>query len=355
MLAAGDRWAVVESTSHGLAQQRVRGTAYDVAVLTNVTSEHLEFHGTLDAYRAAKRSLFGRLAVGRGEPREGLGQARGRQRRRTPGGAVGGGGSSTPAPRSCATDSPASWARATPTGSTSPPPGSRSHHRACASAMQAGGWRGEVPLQLAGRFNVANALAAMGVAVALGLDLDAAAVALGALPAVPGRMQRVDEGQPFSVIIDYAHTAESLAKVLDELAPTDPAAGRIAVFGSAGDRDPSKREPMGYAAGQRCRAGHRDRRGPAGRGPRGHPREHRAWCRGGRQATRPGPPAHPRPGRGHRRGHATGPPRAMRCCSPARATRRPSRRAAGELPWDEAAAPARRCARSAPKPGRGRP
>ncbi len=57
------------------------------------------------------------------------------------------------------------------------------------------------------------------------------------LAAVPGRMQRVDEGQPFTVVIDYAHTAESLAKVLDELAPTDPDAGLIAVFGSAGDRD----------------------------------------------------------------------------------------------------------------------
>ncbi len=58
MLERGDRWAVVESTSHGLAQQRVGGIAYDVAVLTNITSEHLEFHGTLEAYRAAKHSLF---------------------------------------------------------------------------------------------------------------------------------------------------------------------------------------------------------------------------------------------------------------------------------------------------------
>ena len=113
-------------------------------------------------------------------------------------------------------------------------------------AMQAGDVAAAAcRLRLAGRFNVANALAAMGVAAALGLDLDAAAAALGALPGVPGRMQRVDEGQAFSVVIDYAHTAESLAKVLDELAPTDPAAGLIVVFGSAGDRDPSKREPHG--------------------------------------------------------------------------------------------------------------
>ena len=74
MLAGGDRWAVVESTSHGLAQARVRGTAYDVAVLTNITSEHLEFHGTLDAYRAAKRSLFARLAVDEENPEKGWGK-----------------------------------------------------------------------------------------------------------------------------------------------------------------------------------------------------------------------------------------------------------------------------------------
>ena len=88
--------------------------------------------------------------------------------------------------------------------------------------MAASDWSGTVSLRLAGRFNVYNALAAMAVAAALDLDLEAAAAALGAVEGVPGRMQRVDEGQPFSVVIDYAHTADSLAKVLDELRPTDP-------------------------------------------------------------------------------------------------------------------------------------
>ena len=114
-------------------------------------------------------------------------------------------------------------------------------------------WQGTVSLRLAGRFNVANALAAMGVAGALGLDLDEAARSMAGLEGVPGRMQRIDEGQPFSVVVDYAHTADSLAKVLDELRPTDPGAGLIAVFGSAGDRDPTKRGPMGRVAGERCR------------------------------------------------------------------------------------------------------
>jgi UDP-N-acetylmuramoyl-L-alanyl-D-glutamate--2,6-diaminopimelate ligase len=93
----------------------------------------------------------------------------------------------------------------------------------------------------------------MGVATALGLDPDAAAAALGDVASVPGRMQRIDEGQPFSVIVDYAHTADALAKVLDELRPSGAGSGLIAVFGSAGDRDRSKREPMGRVAGERCR------------------------------------------------------------------------------------------------------
>ncbi|MEX1334601.1 MAG: UDP-N-acetylmuramoyl-L-alanyl-D-glutamate--2,6-diaminopimelate ligase [Candidatus Limnocylindrales bacterium] len=243
MRAAGDRWAVVESSSHGLAQQRVRGTAYDVAVLTNVTSEHLEFHGTLHAYKAAKRSLFALLAVGEENPDKGWGKH-----------AVV--NADDPEGEPCAAVAREAGARVVryglggeadivATGLEETPSGLR-------VAMRSGSWAGTVPLQLAGRFNVANALAAMGVAVALELDLDRAAASLSALPAVPGRMQRVDEGQPFTVVIDYAHTAESLAKVLEELAPSDPRGRLIVVFGSAGDRDPSKRGPMGRAAGERA-------------------------------------------------------------------------------------------------------
>jgi UDP-N-acetylmuramoyl-L-alanyl-D-glutamate--2,6-diaminopimelate ligase len=252
MLAGGDRWAVVESTSHGLAQARVRGTAYDVAVLTNITSEHLEFHGTLDAYRAAKRSLFARLVIGEENPEKGWGKHAVINADDPEGAAVADVARSVGATvlRYGLAGNLGGRHRPTldllATSLAETPSGMR-------IGMEAGDWRGTVPLQLAGRFNVANALAAMGVALALGLDLDSAAAALGALPAVPGRMQRIDEGQDFSVVIDYAHTAESLAKVLDELAPADPDAGLIAVFGSAGDRDPSKREPMGRVAGERCR------------------------------------------------------------------------------------------------------
>ena len=252
MLAGGDRWAVVESTSHGLAQLRVAGVAYDVAVLTNVSSEHLEFHGTLEAYREAKRSLFARLTVSDENPDKGWGKHAVVNADDPQGEAV----------AKVAADAGARvlhYGQAGQLGEREP----ESVDLAAVSltetpagmlvGMRAGAWTGTVALQLAGRFNVANALAAMGVALALGLDLDAAAAALGRLESVPGRMQRIDEGQPFTVVIDYAHTAESLAKVLDELSPADGDAGLIAVFGSAGDRDPSKREPMGRVAGERCR------------------------------------------------------------------------------------------------------
>ncbi|MFI5292860.1 MAG: Mur ligase family protein [Candidatus Limnocylindrales bacterium] len=254
MVAAGDDWAVVESTSHGLAQQRVAGVAYDVAVLTNITAEHLELHGTVEAYREAKRGLFARLAVSDENPEKGHGkhavvnaddsaaeafsrtaiEAGARVVRYGLGGRLG-----------ATRTAPLTDLEVAATEVTEEP-------GRMVVAMRSGGWAGRVGLQLAGRFNAHNAMAAMGVAAALGHDLDVAADALGSLASVPGRMERIDEGQPFSVIVDYAHTAEALATVLDELAPAGDA-GLIAVFGSAGERDTGKRAEMGRVAGERCR------------------------------------------------------------------------------------------------------
>jgi UDP-N-acetylmuramoyl-L-alanyl-D-glutamate--2,6-diaminopimelate ligase len=250
MLAAGDAWAIVETTSHGLAQQRVGGVAYDVAVLTNVTSEHLEFHGTLEAYREAKQRLFSRLARSEENPEKGWGKhavvnaddAQGEVCRAV---AVAAGatalryGAAARAGQEPLLDI-AAWAI------EEGPSGQR-------VGLRAPGWSGTLRLQLAGRFNVHNAMAALGVARALGLDLDGAVSALAGVTAVPGRMQRIDQGQPFTVIVDYAHTAEALGTVLDELVPSDPRGGRIAVFGSAGERDVTKRAEMGRVAGERCR------------------------------------------------------------------------------------------------------
>jgi UDP-N-acetylmuramoyl-L-alanyl-D-glutamate--2,6-diaminopimelate ligase len=116
-------------------------------------------------------------------------------------------------------------------------------------------WSGEVELQLAGRFNVHNALAAIALGEALELPGEAIRSGLAGLRGVPGRMERVDCGQPFGVIVDYAHSPASLRTVLDQLAPLARAGGGglIAVFGSAGERDVQKRPMMGRIAGERCR------------------------------------------------------------------------------------------------------
>jgi UDP-N-acetylmuramoyl-L-alanyl-D-glutamate--2,6-diaminopimelate ligase len=219
-------------------------------VLTNVTSEHLEFHGSIEAYRAAKRRLFELLAVSDANPGKGWGKH-----------AVvnADDGQGVVAADTAAAIGARVWRYGVPdarphdlmldlTASdiADGPDGLR-------FAARTPTWSGPVELRLAGRFNVHNALAALGVASALGLDLSDSAAALSRLEAVPGRMQRIDAGQPFSVIVDYAHTAEALGKVLDELRPTRPGAGIIAVFGSAGERDTTKRAVMGRVAGERCR------------------------------------------------------------------------------------------------------
>jgi UDP-N-acetylmuramoyl-L-alanyl-D-glutamate--2,6-diaminopimelate ligase len=117
------------------------------------------------------------------------------------------------------------------------------------------GWQGTLELAVAGRFNVHNALAVMALGVGWGLDLEAIRTGLEAVPSVPGRMERIDAGQPFGVIVDYAHSPAALEGVLDLLAPiaAERGGGLVAVFGSAGERDTAKRPMMGRIAGERCR------------------------------------------------------------------------------------------------------
>jgi UDP-N-acetylmuramoyl-L-alanyl-D-glutamate--2,6-diaminopimelate ligase len=223
MVAAGDDSVVMEATSHGLAQERVRNCRFRVGVVTTVTSEHLEFHGTVEAYRAAKARLVQEapIAVLNADDAT-YDYYRERARDRVITYAI-----------DAAADVRATELAEGPDGSTFRVEGPR--------------WTGEVRLQLPGRFNVSNALAALTLAEALELDPAAAATAIGELRGVPGRMERIDEGQPFGVIVDYAHTADSLEKVLRILRPVT--AGRlIVVFGSAGERDRTKRPAMGEVA-----------------------------------------------------------------------------------------------------------
>jgi UDP-N-acetylmuramoyl-L-alanyl-D-glutamate--2,6-diaminopimelate ligase len=227
MVGAGNDSVVMEATSHGLALERTRNCRFDIGVVTTVTSEHLEFHGTLEGYRAAKARLVEEapIAVLNADDAS-FGYFRDRARDRVLTYAI-----ETDA------DLRASSLIADASGTR--------------FELVAPSWSGSIRLPLPGRFNVSNALAALGVVEALGLDLATAAAALETTQGVPGRMEAIAAGQPFGVIVDYAHTADSLRKVLDILRPL--ARGRlIVVFGSAGERDRAKRPEMGRVAAERA-------------------------------------------------------------------------------------------------------
>jgi len=253
MVRAGDAAAVVESTSHGLALERVGEIPYDVAVLTNLTHEHLEFHGTFEAYRAAKRSLFERLAVAAGPPSKPASLPGGRPWPR--GGIV---NLDDPSADVFVAATRAAGATVLTYGT-----GSGADVRATAVDETPGGIRARVitprgavavTLPLLGRFNVHNALAVVALGELLGLDPEAVRGGLAGFRGVRGRMERLDRGQPFLVVVDYAHTPAALATALDALAPlAGPGGGLIAVFGSAGERDVAKRAIQGRVAGERCR------------------------------------------------------------------------------------------------------
>ena len=249
MVQAGNEAAVIETTSHGLAADRVRGIAYDVAILTNLTHEHLEFHGTWERYRDAKLSLFERLAVSAANPMK--------ENLTWPKAAI----VNADDPNAGAFIGVAQEAGARiVTYGTSEAADVRATHieedaRRLRVEFTAPGGAAEVDLRLAGRFNVHNALAVVALGEMLRLDPAAVRRGLEGLSGVPGRMERLDAGQPFGVVIDYAHSPASLEKVLDLLAPLAAARGGgvIAVFGSAGERDTAKRPMMGRIAAERCR------------------------------------------------------------------------------------------------------
>ena len=247
MAANGDRAAVVETTSHGLALDRVAGVAYDVAILTNLTHEHLELHGSWEAYRDAKLSLFERLAGPAGVRKPMAWPRTGIVNLDDPSAGAFAGVTQEAGARllTYGTD-PAADVRATKVEESA---------TGLRFAYVAPSGPGEVTLRLVGRFNVHNALAVLALGEAIGLAAGDVRRGLASVEGVPGRMERVDVGQPFGVIVDFAHSPASLQTVLDLLAPTAAArgGGLIAVFGSAGERDTAKRPAMGRIAGERCR------------------------------------------------------------------------------------------------------
>ncbi len=249
MVQAEDRAAVIETTSHGLALGRVDGIAYDAAVLTNLTHEHLEFHGTWEAYRDAKVSLFERLATNVANPAKAF----------------------VPWPRTAIinVDDPTAerfiaaargaGARIIGFGAAADADvrfGSVEEAEGGLAVSVDGAFgQARLRLHLEGRFNAYNAVAVIALGEAMGLDAAAVQSGLESVERIPGRMESVDAGQPFAVVVDYAHSPASLGTVLDQLglAAERRRGGVIAVFGSAGERDIAKRPMMGRIAGERCR------------------------------------------------------------------------------------------------------
>lgn len=230
MAQRGVRWATLEATSHGLAMHRLDGVRFRIGAVTNITREHLDYHGTVEEYRRAKALLFERVAAAGGAAVVNIDDAGARAMLPFAAGAEAitygmGDAAATLMAREIRSDGA----------------GSR-------FTLAASGWgTAEIALPMIGGFNVANALCAAGVALAAGLGLDDVADGLAHAPAVPGRMALVDGGQPFAVVVDYAHTPDAMDKVLRLVRGLYP--GRlIVVFGSAGERDIEKRPLQGAVA-----------------------------------------------------------------------------------------------------------
>jgi len=227
--------AVVEATSHGLELHRLDGCEFDVGVVTNVTHEHLDFHGSVENYRRAKGGLFRRVDAARLLGKCGIAIINADDE---------GARSLIPDAGECRVilystqgdpdaNVQAVDIHSTPSGSTfvlRTPDGAES-----------------VSIQLPGAYNVANAVAAAATGWALGIPLDIVAGGVSSLAAVSGRMETVDAGQPFAVIVDYAHSPDAIRSVLREARAL--ASGRVLiVFGSAGERDIAKRAIQGAVA-----------------------------------------------------------------------------------------------------------
>lgn len=234
MVADGTDYCVMEVSSHALDQGRVKGCRYRTAIFTNLTQDHLDYHVTMERYAAAKELLFSRLGNCYSE---------------------------SPDERSYSVlnaDDPASAAfgEAAATEIVTYGVDNEADVKAADIRITARGtffraetFRGteEITLRMVGKYNVYNALAAISAGLIEGIPLEQMKQSLEALPGVPGRVESVDGGQSFAVIVDYAHTPDGLENVLK--AVKQFAEGRIiCVFGCGGDRDRTKRPIMGRIA-----------------------------------------------------------------------------------------------------------
>jgi UDP-N-acetylmuramoyl-L-alanyl-D-glutamate--2,6-diaminopimelate ligase len=241
MVAAGVGGVAMEVSSHALDQRRVDGTAFDVAIFTNLTQDHLDFHGTMEAYAAAKARLFFELLP---ESRKDGGKPR------------------VSAVLNADDAVGAAWAAALAAElpgrvlTFGLDAGHAVRPRAYETSPAGITLDAETPIgpvafssPLSGEYNLMNLLGAVGAGVALGLPREAIARALAGVPSVPGRFERVEAGQDFLVVVDYAHTPDALRRVLETARRLTR--GRLGVvFGAGGDRDRKKRPIMGRIAAE---------------------------------------------------------------------------------------------------------
>lgn len=225
---------VMEVSSHALVQGRVIGVDFRSAVFTNLTHDHLDYHGTMEAYGAAKALLFSRLGNGGVAGKTSVAIVNNDDEAQT--------------------TMQAATAREVITYGVCAPADVRA--TSLVTTMRGTTFRlhtfiGEtdIDMPLLGLFNVYNALAAVTVALVEGVSLATIRTALATMPAVEGRMQRLNVGTPYDVLVDYAHTPDGLAHVLHTLRPLT--VGKlITVLGCGGDRDPLKRPLMGQVSSQ---------------------------------------------------------------------------------------------------------
>jgi UDP-N-acetylmuramoyl-L-alanyl-D-glutamate--2,6-diaminopimelate ligase len=227
MVDANCSHAVLEVSSHSLALKRVQGCPFRVGVFTNLTRDHLDFHGDMEGYFAAKRVLFDTLLRPDGHAVVNADDDHGRELARS------------------------ARARVLTFGIDG-----EADLRAEAISLSLGGTFFQVRAPsgtysvrtpLLGRFNVSNVLAAFGAALALDLNPETALAGITSVPGVPGRLERVQAGQEFAVIVDYAHTDDALKNLLETVRELRPRRV-ITVFGCGGDRDRTKRPLMGAVA-----------------------------------------------------------------------------------------------------------
>lgn len=241
-VTAGGTCAVIEATSHGIDQGRVDGCEFDVAVVTRVTHDHLDYHGTFEAYLEAKAGLIDRLAPSGTTPKQ---QRIAKQTILN---------ANDPSTALLAD-------RAARVGSgviTFGLQGAAGKPMVLGDATRDHGWgtttqivspwgSGTLEVALPGHFNALNALAAVAASCSVGVPFAQALEGIATVNRVPGRMERVDRGQPFDVVVDFAHTPDSLEQALRTVRARTK--GRvIVVFGCAGERDRLKRPAMGTVA-----------------------------------------------------------------------------------------------------------